>query len=190
MHKSSYEKMKWFKDKYLKNKEYLKILDIGSLDTKGDNFNYKAIFSHDGWEYIGLDFKKGHNVDLLVEDIYNLLEVPDRSCDVVISGQLFEHLQFFWITMSEIDRILKPGGLCCIIAPSNGPKHGSAKHDCYRFSVDGMKALASYVNFEVMHCSTNNDEMGKPWCDTCLVAKKSDSAVIGNNSNSSVFQLE
>ena len=73
--------------------------------------------------------------------------------------------------MAEIERVLRPGGLCCIIAPSGGPKHGAAENDCYRFYEDGMRALAKYVDFEILHVSTNDD--AKPWCDSCLVAKKS-----------------
>ena len=103
---------------------------------------------------------------------YNILEINDNSYDVIISGQLFEHLEFFWITMSEIERILKPGGICCIIAPSGGPKHGESEFDCYRFSEDSMINLARYVNLKVLHVSTNHSKEAKPWCDTCLVAKK------------------
>lgn len=172
MHKTTYDKMLWFKNVYLDNSNSLSILDIGSLDTTGRDYNYKSIFDVPNWNYTGLDYEDGDNVDILVEDIYNLLEIEDNSYDVVISGQLFEHLEFFWITMSEIERILKPGGFCCIIAPSGGPKHGNSGHDCYRFNEDGMAALARYVNLETLHVSTNYSEEAKPWCDTCLVAKK------------------
>ena len=44
MHKTSYLKMKWFKDKYLNMAANLDILDVGSLDRKGD-FNYRDIFN-------------------------------------------------------------------------------------------------------------------------------------------------
>ena len=172
MHKSSYDKMNWFKNNYLNTKNYLKILDIGSLDTSGNNYNYKSIFNEIKWSYEGLDFINGNNVDIFIEDIYNIREIDDDSYDVVISGQLFEHLGFFWLTMGEISRILKPGGFCCIIAPSGGPKHGIEEHDCYRFYEDGMRALANYVNFDVLHASVNSSRDAQPWCDACLVAKK------------------
>ena len=106
MHKSSFEKMRWFKNNYLEEDCYLDILDVGSLDTSGDNYNYKSLFENIKWNYTGLDFENGDNVDILVEDIYNMAEINDNSYDVVISGQLFEHLGFFWLTMGEIDRIL------------------------------------------------------------------------------------
>ena len=172
MHKSSHDKMLWFKNNFLDKNNYLKILDVGSLDTSGDNYNYKSLFNEAKWSYEGLDFRKGDNVDIVVDDIYNIQEINNESYDVVISGQLFEHLGFFWLTMGEIDRILKPGGICCIIAPSGGPKHGIEDTDCYRFYEDGMRALANYVDFEIIHASVNNDDNAKPWSDACLVAKK------------------
>ena len=172
MHKTTFNKMNWFKENYLNTDEKLSILDVGSLDNSGDNYNYGSIFDSPKWDYTGLDFVNGPNVDIVVEDIYNWMEIPDNSYDVVISGQLFEHLGFFWLTMGEIDRVLKPGGFCCIIAPSGGPKHG-ADTDCYRFQEGGMEFLAKYVDFKVLHISTNNSEEAKPWCDTCLVARKS-----------------
>ena len=185
MHKTTYDKMLWFKNIYLNDLNGLNILDIGSLDTTGKNFNYKSIFDLPNWNYVGLDVMDGANVDILVEDFYNISEIEDNSYDVVISGQLFEQLEFFWITMSEIDRILKPGGFCCIIAPSGGPKHGALGHDCYRFYEDGMAAIARYVDFEILHVSTNYSDEAKPWCDSCLVAKKPNS-----NSNKDFVVLE
>ena len=170
MHKSSHDKMNWFKNTYLSGNDALEILDVGSLDTSGNNYNYKSIFNNPNWTYTGLDFEDGENVDIVVDDIYNWFEVSDNSYDVVVCGQLFEHLGFFWLTMAEIDRVLRPGGFCCIIAPSGGPKHGAADTDCYRFYEDGMRALAKYVDFEILHVSTNAD--AKPWFDSCLVAKK------------------
>ena len=176
MHKSSYLKMKWFKNKYLKNFKDLNILDVGSLDSKGD-FNYREIFKEDGWTYKGLDFQNGNNVDILVTDIYNWFEVEDNSYDVVISGQLFQHLEYFWLTMSEIERVLKPGGYVCIIAPAAGPKHGGDLPNCYRFREDGLAAMAKYVDLEVLFTEVNGGDNAAPWHDACLVAHKSGSSL-------------
>ena len=170
MHKSSMEKMNWFKNKYLDDFDNIHILDVGSLDNSGNNYNYRFLFDKPNWTYVGLDFEQGNNVDILVNNIYHWNEINDSSYDVVISGQLFEHLAFFWILMDEIDRILKPGGFCCIVVPSNGPKHGSYEFDGYRFNENGMKAIAEYVNFDILHISIN--ENAKPWFDNCLVCKK------------------
>ncbi len=172
MHKNSYNKMEWFKKTYLANFDKLNILDIGSLDGKGD-FNYSTIFNEPNWTYTGLDIQGGNNVKIVVTDIYNWLEVEDKSYDVIISGQFFEHLEFFWLTMSEIERVLRPGGFLCLIVPSAGPKHGGNMLNCYRFHEDGLKAMAKYVDLDVLHASVDDNPNANPWNDACLVARKS-----------------
>lgn len=171
MHKTSHLKMQWFKEKYLNNLDNLDILDVGALDKKG-NYNYRDIFDAENWSYTGLDFEDGNNVDILVTDIYNWFEIEDESYDVIISGQLFQHLEYFWLTMNEIERVLKPGGYVCIIAPSAGPKHGGNVPNCYRFHEDGFNAIAKYVDLEVLFTGVNNNEESAPWYDACLVAHK------------------
>lgn len=165
MHKSSYSKMSWFKNSYLSMNKPLEILDIGSLDKTG-SYNYRSIFNCSNWNYTGLDVIEGNNVDIVVEDIYNLDGINDNRYDVIISGQFFEHLKYYWKTMSEIKRILKPGGYVCIIAPSEGPDHGTM--DVFnRFQEDDLIKLAEYFDFEIIHVSVNHD--AKPWCDACLI---------------------
>ena len=80
------------------------------------SYNYGRFLREDNWKYRGMDIQEGPNVDIVVSDIYNWIEIEDSSFDVVISGQAFEHMEFFWKAIKEIERILKPGGLCCIIA--------------------------------------------------------------------------
>lgn len=171
MHKNSYSKMEWFKNTFLNNNDHLKILDVGSLDETGEN-NYRNIFNENNWSYTGLDIEVGPNVDIVINDIYNWFEIPDKGYDVIISGQFFEHLEYFWLTMSQIERVLKPGGLVCIIVPSSGHKHGGNMLNCYRFHEDGLKAMAKYVNLEIINVSVDNRPEAKPWLDACLVARK------------------
>ena len=178
MHKTSYLKMKWFKNKYLNTSADLKILDVGSLDGKGD-FNYRDIFDETNWSYTGLDFQDGNNVDIVVTDIYNWFEIDDNAYDVIISGQLFQHLEYFWLTISEIERVLKPGGYVCIIVPSAGPKHGGNMPNCYRFHEDGLAAMAKYVDLKVLSAEVNGEDDSAPWHDACLVARKKGSSKTG-----------
>lgn len=100
------------------------------------------------------------------------------SFDAVISGQAFEHAEFFGVTMAEMARVLKPGGLMCVIAPRGFERHRYPV-DCYRFDADGMVALARYCNLTPLHASTNLAPAGAPrewysewWADSLLVAQK------------------
>ena len=175
MHRNSHTKMEWFKNTYLSTSKKLDILDIGLLDTKS-NYSYSNIFNEENWTYTSLDFQEGDNVDIVVTDIYNWFEIEDNTYDIIISGQLFEHLEFFWLTMSEIERVLKPGGYICIIAPSSGPKYSGDIPNCYRFQEDSLKAMAKYADLEVIHTSIDEIKETSTWHDTCLIARKSDSS--------------
>jgi len=173
MHLSSLQSMRSFREKYLSGKDPLIIMEIGSQSYGA---TYKEIFISEQWTYVGVDIVTGENVDLVLKDLYEWHEINTDSVDVVISGQAFEHIEFFWLTMKEIARILKPGGLCCIIAPSGGPEH-KYPVDCWRFFPDGFRALAHYVDLEVLEARRPEETKGLDpasdiWADTVLIARK------------------
>ena len=175
MHQSSLLRMKWFKNNYLSKEKKYSILDVGSYGVNG---TYKELFIDDNFSYCGLDVEDGPNVDLVPKNIYSWQEIKDDQFDVVISGQAFEHIEFFWITMQEIARVLKKDGLVCIIAP-NGFEEHRYPVDCWRFFSDGMIALARWTNLKVIHAHTNSapslnshEWFSKDNSDSMLIAKK------------------
>lgn len=169
--------MKWFRDTFVASTAKMKVLDVGSFDVNG---SYKHLFPEPGFEYIGIDMTPGPNVDLVPKDPYSWQEIKTGNFDVVISGQALEHSEFFWLTMSEMVRVLKPGGLICIIVPNGFGEHRYPV-DCWRFFTDGLVALARYTSLEVIHAHTNCTPLTNPiqlaWlnrakADSMLVAKK------------------
>jgi SAM-dependent methyltransferase len=158
--------MEWFKDTYLKNWHgKLKVLDVGSFCV-GKSLTYRLFFNSNMFEYVGLDMRSGPNVDIVVKVPYKWQEIPDNFCDVLISGQAFEHIEFPWLTISEIARVLKPNGLSCIIAPNSWYQHRYPV-DCWRFFEDGFIALAKWAGLEILHVSVNLAPKGAPiaWYD-------------------------
>ena len=165
-----------FRERYLghRKNDPLLILDLGSLDVNGSYRRYFEVFS---WTYQGMDMTAGKNVDIVLQSPYNWRAIKSNSVDVLISGQAFEHIEFFWITMLEIARVLKPGGLCCIIAPAGGGEH-KYPVDCWRFYPDGFSALTRCVRLKILEVSTQwepdekyTDESNQ-WQDTMLVCQK------------------
>ena len=176
MHPSSFDKMAEFRRKYLESRkhEFLTILDLGSQDING---SYRPLFSEPTWRYIGVDMAAGKNVDIILSDPYDWKEIDAASVDVLVSGQTFEHTEYFWLTMQQIALALKPGGLCCILAPSSGPEHRYPV-DCWRVYPDGFRAVATYAGLETLEVATQwedlpqyDDESNK-WHDSMLVARK------------------
>ena len=148
---------------------------MGSYDLNG---SYKHLFDEQKYEYTGLDMEEGPNVDIVLKNPYDWNEIDGDKFDIVISGQALEHAEFFWITMSEITRVLKKDGLLCIVVPNGFGEH---RHpvDCYRFFSDGMVALARYVSLEPLHAHTNcapsvtdTDWHSATMADSMLIAKK------------------
>lgn len=171
MHKNSYSIMKWFKENYLDSEMNLDILDVGSIDSSKE-FLYKDIFNEDNWNYALLSNRNHSKADIVVSDIYNWYEIEDDSYDVIVSSHFFEHLEFFWLTLSQIERVLKPGGLICIIVPSAGGKHDYDLANCYRFHTGGLQAMAKYIGFEILYAAVDEKAEAKPYYDGCLIASK------------------
>lgn len=177
MHKSSILRMQWFVDNYAAKitKNEVRVLDVGSCDVNG---SYRRLFNATKYQYTGLDIGEGPNVDIVLKNPYDWDTVESDSFDLVISGQAFEHIEFFWKTMEEMTRVLKKDGLLCIIAP-NGFKEHRYPVDCYRFFTDGMIALARYVGIEPLHAHTNcapsirnTRWYSKNSADSMLIARK------------------
>jgi SAM-dependent methyltransferase len=176
MHASSFDKMAGFRRDYLEKlcDQPLVILDLGSQDING---SYRPLFDRPRWRYVGVDMAAGKNVDVVLRDPYDWREIAANSADVIISGQTFEHTEFFWLTMQQIARALKPRGLCCIIAPSSGPEH-QYPVDCWRIYPDGLRAVARYAGLETLEARTQwedapeYDSESNKWHDSILIARK------------------
>jgi SAM-dependent methyltransferase len=169
--------MQWFVENYASkiDKTEITVLDVGSYDVNG---TYRPLFDQQKFVYTGLDMEKGPNVDIVLKSPYDWDNIETDSFDVVISGQAFEHIEFFWKTMEEMTRVLKKDGLLCLIAPNGFIEHRYPV-DCYRFFTDGMIALARYVSIEPLHAHTNcgpNEQAVDWYSDTCadsmLIARK------------------
>jgi SAM-dependent methyltransferase len=134
----------------------LNVLDVGSRIAETNQTTYKTIVKDIGWDYLGLDIEQGINVDIVCESPYKF-PLEDNSVDIVISGQVFEHVEFPWETIKEIHRVLRADGIAVIIAPSSGKEH-RYPFDCFRYYPDGMIALGKWAKFSSTIARTNWDE--------------------------------
>ncbi|MFM8861853.1 MAG: methyltransferase domain-containing protein [Acidimicrobiia bacterium] len=172
MHDSSFAKMSAFVDQYLSDRRdsHLEILDFGSQEIGGQpDSSYRNLFDTPDWVYRGLDMVQGPNVDIVVTDPFSWPSIADDSIDVVVSGQVLEHVDYFWISVFEIGRVLRPGGIATLIAPSAGPEHRFPR-DCWRFYTDGFESIAGYLGFDVLDVYT--DWGRDTWADSMLVMRK------------------
>lgn len=150
------------------------MLDVGSMAHKAQD-TYRPLFDGPNYAFTGLDIVDGPNVDLVPRDVFHWAEIPDRSVDVVISGQAFEHNPYFWVTLAEVARVLVPGGLTAIVAPGGGAVH-RYPFDCWRFYPDAWPAACAFVGLDLLEYAMEHREpdprmTGFDWHDNFMVAR-------------------
>src|SRR4030042_1554006 len=129
----SYGLMLSFYRRYVRGTN-LSVCDVGSYSENGD---YRALFKNH--KYIGLDIIKGPNVDVVSDDSYKY-PFDHNTFDVVISASTMEHVKDIYKWILELKRIVKVGGLICVVAPSHFMHHQHPV-DCWRIYPDGMRFL-------------------------------------------------
>ncbi|GAB3380280.1 methyltransferase domain-containing protein [Lysobacter fragariae] len=169
MHASSLENMYRCYARYLtadalQGRTEVMVVDVGGADVNG---GYREVFADPRFRYLTVDLAEGTGVDIVLDDPYRL-PFEDGSVDVILSGQMLEHCEFFWLTFAEMMRVLKPDGFLFLIAPSAGPIHNYPV-DCYRFYPDAYRALAKYCGCHLVEVWL--DERG-PWRDLVGVFAK------------------
>lgn len=164
MHQGSIRAMRYFIKSHVKTEEMKRILEIGSLVTEVEKYGtgYREHFLqfNKNWIYEGLDIVAGPGVDIVTTDHYRY-PIEDDIYDIVISGQVMEHIPDLCRFIEECARVLKPGGLMCMIAPFNWPIHRYPV-DCWRILPDGMRFLLKDIaNLEIVEIVTRKtDTMG------------------------------
>lgn len=163
MHESSLNAMRRFHERYVAKLSQPRILEVGSLDVNG---SYREIFSQTPCEYVGVDVIDGPGVDLVVQP-WRWSVFDDSDFDVVISGQCLEHDKKFWLTLGEIGRVLSPGGVVCVIAPSLTKYHHPP--DYWRFMQDAPLVWAELIGVIAL---TTHVKRKPPHGDAVLIGKK------------------
>lgn len=148
-----------------------RILDVGALDVNGG----LRRFAPPGAHYVGLDQSPGAGVDV-VKDPDAPFPFGDGAFDAVVSSSALEHDPMFWVTFLEMARVVRPGGVIYINAPSAGHYHAFPL-DCWRFYPDAPIALERWaqrqgVNVEKLESFTLKNQ-GETWNDAVMLFSRS-----------------
>ena len=76
------------------------------------------------------------------------IPAPDAAVDIVVSGQVIEHVRKPWIWMKELARVCAPGGVVVTVNPVSWPYH-EAPVDCWRIYPEGMRSLCEEAGLDV-----------------------------------------
>jgi SAM-dependent methyltransferase len=139
-------------ERYMKKGQPYKVLDFGSGTSPNQTLTHRNLLEGYDVDYVGTDIREGNNIDLVMEKPYRI-PVKSRSVDIVLSGQVFEHVPFFWASLLEVARVMKPEAYFFMTVPSRGHQH--TDYDCWRIYPDGMRAMAAWTRFHLIEAFTD-----------------------------------
>lgn len=132
-------------------KEFIPRLHGNILDYGCGRKPYQSLFQVDS--YTGADMEnEGHSHENEDIDIYfdgKTLPVEDNRFDAVFSSEVFEHVFEPEISLGEVRRVLKPGGLFLLSVPFVWNEH-EVPNDYARYSSFGMPYLLKKQGFEIV----------------------------------------
>lgn len=136
----------------------MRVLEIGTtLDTS----TYRRAVRDSSVTWETLELVRLAGVTHVPTDKYHY-PLPDDHYDVVVSGNVAEHVPRIWDWMAELRRIVKPGGLIITIAPVSWPYH-DAPCDCWRLYPEAMRALCDFTGLRLERCEWGSLEAASYW---------------------------
>lgn len=156
-----------------------KVLDVGSLNVNG---SVRDLF-HDAEEYIGVDFRGGLEVDIVINAHDMKDHFGELIFDTIICMNQLEHDNEFWVTLEQIHKLLKPGGYFLTAMPTFGFPIHEHPQDFWRAGEDAFKNVI-YKGYELLNIETVytkvNDEGKLINPIICAIGKKNESSDISS----------
>jgi len=152
MHQSAIDHMALCCRTYLRKDRHYDIVDVGSCAGAEGGWTHRDQLGDYDCTYTGVDVRPGPNVDLVMTKPYRI-PLKSNCADLVITGQTFEHVPFFWVSFLEMCRLVKPLGLVFITVPSRGHAHYDV--DLWRFYPDAMRSLAAISRMNLKEAHTD-----------------------------------
>jgi SAM-dependent methyltransferase len=113
------------------------------------------VFGDSDWTLTTAGRYNADDLTMQLQRSYQWSELKAKQFDVVTSSQALEHLDYPWVTMLELARVLRPGGLACIVASSDRREH-LPPTDCWRFNADGLIALVEWADLESLELAVES----------------------------------
>ncbi|MDR1112274.1 MAG: methyltransferase domain-containing protein [Bacteroidales bacterium] len=125
-----------------------KLLDYGCGSKP-----YKSLFAN-VTQYVGVDIDNNPGHDHKNEDIdlfYDGVHLPfgNGEFDAVFSSQVLEHVPNIHHSLSEMHRVMKPGGHVLLTLPFVFPEH-EVPNDYRRLTVYGIRQALKECGFEII----------------------------------------
>jgi SAM-dependent methyltransferase len=121
-----------------------------TIDLGAGLSRYKWMITPRATTYKTMDIQAFPGIDVVGDVLAP--PFPDASFDTALSMHVLEHVREPWTAITQMARILRPGGMAIVSVPFVYPHHADP-HDYFRFSEDGIRSLFERAGMEIVLCS-------------------------------------
>ena len=154
MHKNCVLLFEKYAKKYFKDN--MRVLEIGPNDFPS---TFEKVIGKKSIKWDTIDLRSDSRVTYQTINEYEF-PIEDNYYDIIISGNVIEHVRKIWIWMKELSRVCKYEGLVITINPVSHPFH-RIPYDCWRIYPEGMKALYEEAGLKLLISACDSLESGK-----------------------------
>jgi SAM-dependent methyltransferase len=134
-------------------KEGMKVLEVGPY---GHPSAYQKIINNSSieWQTLNLqndtleEMNNKEALSIIATDPY-AYPVASQTYDLVLSGNVMEHVEDIHKWYTELVRILRPGGFIVTVMPWSWPYH-KAPLDCWRIYPDGFNSFVETFDLDIL----------------------------------------
>jgi SAM-dependent methyltransferase len=129
-----------------------RVLEVGGYVNEKSLLRFQLLRRADRWCINLVEQPEGTGIKHVVGSSNDMHMFKDNSFDLVMSCAVHEHDQKFWLSIAEMHRVLRPGGLLVVCVPGfdklpddegqfTKTFHVHYRFDYYRFSRRAMREV-------------------------------------------------
>lgn len=122
------------------------VLEVGSRDVNGTV--RPLLVSLGAREYLGVDLVAGPGVDRTCDVTDLAATLGEGSYEAVVTTEMLEHVRDWRPALSNLKRVVAPGGILVITTRSFGFPYHDYPGDYWRYEISDMAAL--FQDFEIL----------------------------------------
>lgn len=124
-------------------------LEVGSFDVNGTVRRYFT------GPYVGVDFRAGPGVDMVADA--NRLPFSADTFPCVVCTEMLEHDPAPWLSVPQMARVLRPGGILLLTARGIGFPLHDYPSDYWRFTPSAFVRLFDLAGLEPVEVIDDTD---------------------------------